>query len=116
MRIIGLSHPASVASGEFFFNEGDPAGRFLVLTSGHVKLIQLSPDGHQVVLRIIGPGEAFGSAGAFDQGSGEKGEQADPAPTRARFHDIDIIAAASSHSLTVYALYKEGVCKRLSPA
>jgi len=67
LRIIGLSHSASVASGEFFFNEGDPARRFLVLTRGHVKLIQLSPDGHQVVLRIIGPGEAFGSAGAFGE-------------------------------------------------
>ena len=33
--------------------------------SGRLKLTQLTPEGHQVVLRIIGAGEAFGGAGAF---------------------------------------------------
>jgi CRP-like cAMP-binding protein len=37
----------------------------LVLASGRVKLTQLTPEGHQVVLRIIGAGDAFGGAGAF---------------------------------------------------
>jgi len=36
-----------------------------VLTAGRVKLTQLTPDGHQVVLRLIGPGDAFGGVGAF---------------------------------------------------
>ena len=30
-----------------------------------MKLTQLTPEGHQVVLRIIGAGDAFGGAGAF---------------------------------------------------
>ena len=53
------------AAGETFFREGDPAGSFFVTRGGSVKLTQLSPEGHKVVLRLLGPGEAFGGVAAF---------------------------------------------------
>jgi CRP-like cAMP-binding protein len=49
----------------FYFHEGDKAEEFFVLTSGRVKLAQLTPEGHQVMLRLIAPGDAFGGDGAF---------------------------------------------------
>ena len=64
-RIGGQAHSKAIGTGELFFNEGDQAEAFFVLTSGRVKLTQLTPEGHQVVLRIIGAGDAFGGAGAF---------------------------------------------------
>jgi CRP-like cAMP-binding protein len=64
-RVVGLAHQATVAAGELFFREDDSAERFFVLVTGRVKLTQLTPEGHQVVLRLIGPGEAFGGVGAF---------------------------------------------------
>ena len=64
-RIRDQAHSKAVGMGELFFNEGDDAQAFFVLTSGRVKLTQLAPEGHQVVLRIIGAGDAFGGAGAF---------------------------------------------------
>jgi len=64
-QIVSLSYPKKVGTGEFFFNEGDQADEFLVLTTGRVKLTQLTPDGQQVVLRMVGPGDAFGGVGAF---------------------------------------------------
>ena len=63
--IIALGHSTSMPAGTFFFSEGDHAERFFVLTSGRVKLTQLTPEGHQVVLGHIGPGDAFGGIGAF---------------------------------------------------
>ena len=66
-RIIGLADSKQLESGGFFFNEGDPAELFFVLTSGRVKLTQLTPEGHQIVLRLIGPGDAFGGVGAFGE-------------------------------------------------
>ena len=63
--IIALAHLKPLHSAEFFFNEGDTAEEFFVLTSGRVKLTQLTPEGHQVVLGHIGPGDAFGGVGAF---------------------------------------------------
>jgi len=64
-QIVSLSYPKEVGTGEFFFNEGDQADEFLVLTTGRVKLTQLTPDGQQVVLRMVAPGDAFGGVGAF---------------------------------------------------
>src|SRR2546428_10449585 len=63
--IIALGRLTPMSSGMFFFNEGDDAERFFVLTRGRVKLTQLTPEGHQVVLGHIGPGDAFGGVGAF---------------------------------------------------
>jgi CRP-like cAMP-binding protein len=64
-RIVGLARARRVGAGEFFFHEGDKAEEFFVLTSGRVKLAQLTPEGHQVMLRLIAPGDAFGGEGAF---------------------------------------------------
>jgi CRP/FNR family transcriptional regulator, nitrogen oxide reductase regulator len=64
-EIVSLSYPRDTNAGEFFFNEGDHADEFLVLTAGRVKLTQVTPDGQQIVLRLIGPGDAFGGVGAF---------------------------------------------------
>jgi CRP-like cAMP-binding protein len=64
-EIVRVSYAKEADAGEFFFNEGDQADEFLVLTTGRVKLTQLTPDGQQVVLRLIGPGDAFGGVGAF---------------------------------------------------
>lgn len=66
-RIVALARTAEMAAGACFFNEGEPADAFFVLTGGRVKLTQLTPEGHQVVLRIIGPGDAFGGVGAFGE-------------------------------------------------
>ena len=66
-RIVSLARTAEMAAGACFFNEGEAADAFFVLTGGRVKLTQLTPEGHQVVLRIIGPGDAFGGVGAFGE-------------------------------------------------
>ena len=64
-RIVGLAHQKEVDAGAFFFHEGDPEEAFFVLTHGRVKLTQLTEEGHRVVLRLIGRGDAFGGVGAF---------------------------------------------------
>jgi CRP-like cAMP-binding protein len=64
-RIVSLAHATHVDAGAFFFNEGDDAEHFYVLTSGRVKLTQVTPEGQQVVIRLIGQGDAFGGVGAF---------------------------------------------------
>jgi CRP-like cAMP-binding protein len=53
------------APGDAFFREGDPARSVFVIRSGTVKLTQISPEGHQVVMRLIGRGETFGGVAAF---------------------------------------------------
>jgi len=52
-------------AGQIVFQEGDLASAFYVLDKGSVKLTQLTPEGHQVVLRLLSPGDAFGGVAAF---------------------------------------------------
>jgi CRP/FNR family transcriptional regulator, nitrogen oxide reductase regulator len=52
------------AEGEYFFFQGDPADSVFVLVEGQVRLLQLTPDGQQIILRIITPDTLFGVIGA----------------------------------------------------
>ena len=47
------------------FEQGGEAHSFFVLLHGHVRAIKLTPDGQQVVVRYIVPGEVFGVAMAI---------------------------------------------------
>jgi CRP-like cAMP-binding protein len=58
-----------VEGAGLFFREGDSAESFFVVQTGSVKLTQLTPEGHQVVLRIVGPSDAFGGVAAFGGGT-----------------------------------------------
>jgi CRP-like cAMP-binding protein len=64
-EIKAAARTRTVEAGSSFFREGDRAEAFYVLDRGSVKLTQLTPEGHQVVLRLIGPGDAFGGVAAF---------------------------------------------------
>ncbi len=44
----------------FFFHQGQPARALYVLVEGKVRLVQISPEGQNVVLHFISPGEPFG--------------------------------------------------------
>lgn len=47
------------AEGEFFFMQGEPALYMYVLLSGRVRLFQTSPEGYQVLIRVITPVTLF---------------------------------------------------------
>lgn len=61
----GMARLHRVRDGAFFFHQGDPATVLYVLVEGRVKFTQLTPEGHQVLLRAIGPGELFGAVAAL---------------------------------------------------
>ena len=47
-------------AGQHIFHQDDKVGDLLLMTRGRVRLFQLTPDGHQVILHIAGPGEEIG--------------------------------------------------------
>lgn len=47
-------------SGSLITRQGDPADAYYVMFCGHGKLSQVTPDGHQVLLRFVPPGRGFG--------------------------------------------------------
>jgi CRP/FNR family transcriptional regulator, nitrogen oxide reductase regulator len=59
------AHVVRAAAGRTFFREGDPARSFFLLNRGRVKFTQISAEGHEVILRVIGKGEPFGGVAAM---------------------------------------------------
>jgi CRP/FNR family transcriptional regulator, nitrogen oxide reductase regulator len=52
-------------SGSLIIRQGDPALAFYVMFCGHAKLVQVTPDGHQVLIRFVRPGDGFGLTSAL---------------------------------------------------
>jgi CRP-like cAMP-binding protein len=65
-RLRALGGPRRHAAGSALFHEREPGDRVLLLLSGRVKLVTITPDGHDVVLGIRGPGDLIGEMSALD--------------------------------------------------
>lgn len=60
----------SIEEDGFFFMQGDPAAYAYILTQGRVKMMQVTPNGQQITLRLITPGEAFGGVAMLNPQAG----------------------------------------------
>lgn len=63
--LLQLAQTHLLTTGQAVFNQGDNADRFYVLLHGNMKVVQTTPDGEQVVVRYVIPGEVFGIAHAM---------------------------------------------------
>jgi CRP-like cAMP-binding protein len=52
--VLQVAHHRQVGRNAFFFHQGDPATAFYVLTEGEAKLTQVTPEGHQMLIRFAG--------------------------------------------------------------
>jgi CRP-like cAMP-binding protein len=55
------------ARSDYIIHQGDPAAAFGVMTEGRAKLVQLSAEGHQIVVRYIKAGQEFGLIAALNE-------------------------------------------------
>ena len=56
-----------VATDAFLFHQGQPAAVLYVLLAGQVKMTQITPEGQQIILRVVSPGEMFGAVAALGE-------------------------------------------------
>ncbi len=68
-EVAQLARQRSSQNDAFFFHQGDPATTLYVLIQGRVRIVQVTPEGQQVILRIISPGEMFGGIAALGEAS-----------------------------------------------
>lgn len=64
-HVLAGARSARYPKGSEVFAQGEEARQFFLLLSGHVRVVQTSPEGHQVVARYINEGELFGIAVAM---------------------------------------------------
>ena len=60
----------SVEEEGFFFMQSDPANHAYVLMEGRVKMIQIAPNGQQITLRILTPGQTYGGIALINPNEG----------------------------------------------
>jgi CRP-like cAMP-binding protein len=60
----------SVEEDGFFFLQADPATHAYVLVAGRVKMIQITPNGQQITLRIMTPGQTYGGIALLNPRAG----------------------------------------------
>jgi len=59
-QVVNAGVIRSVEEEGFFFMQADPATHAYVLIEGRVKMIQIAPNGQQITLRILTPGQTYG--------------------------------------------------------
>ena len=52
--------------GEELFREGDPATRLHFILGGRVKIVKGAPDGREIILEILGPGDPVGAVAVLE--------------------------------------------------
>jgi len=61
------AHMVSVNRGDALTRQGEPATRFYVMQSGYAKLVSTSGEGHEILVGIAGPLDAFGHAAVTEK-------------------------------------------------
>ena len=59
-EVLEAATTRTYAKGELIVRQGDPARNFHLLVDGRAKLLQVTRDGHQVLVRYIVPGQQVG--------------------------------------------------------
>lgn len=69
-RVYALGVLRSVEEGGFYFMQGDAAKHAYVLLNGRVKMIQNTPNGQQITLRMMTVGQTYGGIAMLSPDSG----------------------------------------------
>lgn len=64
-RMLAQARSQLVAKDEAVFEQEQEAHSFFLLLDGHVRVVKTTPDGQQVIVRYISPGELLGIAHAL---------------------------------------------------
>jgi CRP-like cAMP-binding protein len=63
--ILGLAVARRIPEAAAVFDQGAPASAFFALVEGRLKVVQTTPDGQQLMVRHVNPGDIFGIAQAL---------------------------------------------------
>lgn len=65
--VIGSATALRIPTGSAVFKQGGTAKAFYVLLNGRLKVVKVTPDGQQVVMRFVVPGDIYGIAKALNR-------------------------------------------------
>jgi CRP-like cAMP-binding protein len=65
-RMLDEASPRALRPYEVLARQGDEGRNFYLVVDGYLKLGQLTPEGREIVVRFVGPGEPFGGVVALE--------------------------------------------------
>lgn len=65
-ELAAISVRRRLSKKEILFHEGERGGAFYLMVSGQIRLFKTTEDGHETVIRLIGPGEIFAEVVLFE--------------------------------------------------
>jgi CRP-like cAMP-binding protein len=65
--VAAATRERSVAAGKVLFSEGEPADALWAVKEGLVHIVKFGPEGREIVLEVIPPGELFGAVVALER-------------------------------------------------
>jgi CRP-like cAMP-binding protein len=66
---LAAARTRDVARGTVVARQGEPATDLSLVASGFLKIVQGTADGHELIVRFVGPGEPFGGVVALEGAS-----------------------------------------------
>jgi len=68
-RIVELAVQRSFRNGELVFSQGDPGDALYAVVTGKIRISAGAPDGREIFLNIMEPGDTFGEIALLDGGT-----------------------------------------------
>jgi CRP/FNR family cyclic AMP-dependent transcriptional regulator len=68
LDLAGICYPRTFRPGEVLCHEGDPANALYLIEAGQVKIVRDTPEGEEVIVHLLGPGECMGELALLDAG------------------------------------------------
>lgn len=66
-NLVSYASSRRIVTGESIFKQGDNAKLFYLLLYGRLKVTQVTSEGHQIIVRMVHPGDLFGFAKALQR-------------------------------------------------
>lgn len=64
-KILSISREENFKKGHIIFAEGEPCKGMYIVLKGEVKIYKISPEGRELILRMVAEGEPFGGVPIF---------------------------------------------------
>jgi CRP-like cAMP-binding protein len=106
-HLAGRLRVKHVPRGRFVFREGQPATALHLLAAGRIKVIRETEDGREVILRMISPGDIFGSSGGWGDADYPASAIATEPATVLQLPAPDFAALLTEHSSVALAIMQE---------
>jgi CRP-like cAMP-binding protein len=97
MTLVAAARDVPFRAREYVFHEGEPAVWFCLVKRGHVKIVRHAKSGRDVVLEMLGPGEAFGGVAVIERRPYPASAQATEASVVTRIPQDLICTLAERH-------------------